>query len=1184
MPMSDEKKYWAFISYSSKDKRWGQWLHKRLENYPIPKEFQGTELGEGAVLGNRLRPVFRDRDELAGSAELGPAILRALRQSRYLVVLCSPNSARSEWVNKEIEDFKAITSVGRILALILEGEPNATSNPAVDDALECFPPALRYPTEPLAGDLRREGDGKERGFLKVLSGIAQLDFDALYRRHERSQRRRRSIIGSLSLAVIIVLVGLTLFAFRQKAEAQRQRAEATLQREEARSQRDAANRNLADMYFEKAERAYTDFSAGRGQALAWLLEAAKADRAILQRSEVQARADEWRGPWPLPDRLAPTGRVPDSTGVGDFLESLADRTWERVWVQRSDRSWSLLDSREGDTLASGLFPEEVGEAFSVPGGEVLLLRGREHLALLAWDDGRLVGSLATDGEGWITDAKLVGDRVIYAINTRGREQGQIMVWSWKEEARPVALGEPVDGELTQLAACQRDGEILLLGVVENEDVRSVCRFSWEEGSGQLTRAREPIGGGGVLWLDDDPQEFSRGLCWFVSNASEPSLGIHDLRRDTFHPVSLGPEQSVFGGFYDGNAPVVLVGSREDNALVLETIHTGDGSRSPVLPGAALSRAALHPDSGIILALCEKRQEFTVIRPDGSVTTIDPGLPLGTQLSCHDISFVDGGHAFLDGQTWPQGVDVSVVADLTGRKAPVVFATHDARQCLVIDGTEDAITSASVLSHRGGVLSFYDDLAPVAGIISGTGQKAWTLPAPAFWVSVDDSGSPAALCAREVDDETSIGYSQGGAPPTRWHEVGSLGNDPAETVRQESGDYLLFANWGSSLVLDKRDGTVVRLPERAAPASLHLAEVDEGAAVLFQEGTRLHLAELPGLEPLWSAQLGGALEDARVDAASGTVALLTTIRNSLSESVAFTLRLSQLTLRDGVPVSSWDWVADPEEARRITGTYDNQFSLISADPPAVDFQAGSGSELQRHRLLVPSSGRLEPVLEWSNSGYGMSVLALSDGSFVAGQCRPDEQFFALGHLRPGPEGWAMQTLVLDGPPRDFSASPDASRLVVLTENSRSLWDLASDQLMRARVRVPVDRFSQTNELGAGYSSLWPREGDKVFFWGKGLVSQFGAAGGNFERTLQTHRRDTQNLGYGEGISAVALSSDGRWLVSADSSGHLRRSRIDEPELGFEELRWATRAVGGYAISEAREPARWFPAGSTERPER
>ncbi|MEP2776755.1 MAG: TIR domain-containing protein [Luteolibacter sp.] len=243
------KKYWAFISYSSKDAKWGKWLHSRLENYPIPKEFQGTELFDGAVLGKDLKPCFRDRDELSGSADLGPAILKALNQSRYLIVLCSKNSAKSEWVNKEIEDFKSIGGEKKILALILDGEPNASSNPNLPDNEECFPPALRYPVEPLAGDMRKEGDGKERGFLKVLSGIAQLDFDVLYRRHERAQRKKRLVLGGIAASIMLSLTGLSIYAFQQRnfalgeqkrAEAARVKAEASELRE-----REAKEQSLA---------------------------------------------------------------------------------------------------------------------------------------------------------------------------------------------------------------------------------------------------------------------------------------------------------------------------------------------------------------------------------------------------------------------------------------------------------------------------------------------------------------------------------------------------------------------------------------------------------------------------------------------------------------------------------------------------------------------------------------------------------------------------------------------------------------------------------------------------------------------------------------------------------------------------------------------------------------------------
>jgi hypothetical protein len=203
------KHYWAFISYSSKDQQWGKWLHKRIESYSIPKEYRGHELVDGAVLGKYVRPIFRDRDELASSSNLSTDILNALRMSRFLVVLCSRNSSKSIWVNKEIENFYALGRGNYILALIVDGEPNATITGQPEK--ECFPPALRYPAEPLAGDLRKEGDGKERGFLKVVAGIAQLDFDNLYRRHERIQARKRAAIGitaSLLVALFAVLAGL----------------------------------------------------------------------------------------------------------------------------------------------------------------------------------------------------------------------------------------------------------------------------------------------------------------------------------------------------------------------------------------------------------------------------------------------------------------------------------------------------------------------------------------------------------------------------------------------------------------------------------------------------------------------------------------------------------------------------------------------------------------------------------------------------------------------------------------------------------------------------------------------------------------------------------------------------------------------------------------------------------------
>jgi hypothetical protein len=98
--MPDEYKYWAFISYSHQDKRWGDWLHRALETYRVPRRLVGRPSRDGAV-PRRLYPIFRDREGLPTSSDLGPNINEALRFSRYLIVICSPRSpSRVGWVRK----------------------------------------------------------------------------------------------------------------------------------------------------------------------------------------------------------------------------------------------------------------------------------------------------------------------------------------------------------------------------------------------------------------------------------------------------------------------------------------------------------------------------------------------------------------------------------------------------------------------------------------------------------------------------------------------------------------------------------------------------------------------------------------------------------------------------------------------------------------------------------------------------------------------------------------------------------------------------------------------------------------------------------------------------------------------------------------------------------------------------
>src|ERR1039458_7466860 len=212
-------RYWAFISYSSKDKSWGHWLHRSIETYGIPAQLVSHPTPAGHPAPKHFQPIFRDRDELPASADLGAQVEEALRASRYLIVVCSRHAAQSRWVNKEIETFQKFNRHGRILAIIVDGEPNA------DDERECFPHALRQ-FEPIAADARPQGDGKSNAKLKLLAGMLGVSFDALKQRDSRRKKRRLQLILPPTLAVVIGFACLAWYGTHQAKSAQRERSKA----------------------------------------------------------------------------------------------------------------------------------------------------------------------------------------------------------------------------------------------------------------------------------------------------------------------------------------------------------------------------------------------------------------------------------------------------------------------------------------------------------------------------------------------------------------------------------------------------------------------------------------------------------------------------------------------------------------------------------------------------------------------------------------------------------------------------------------------------------------------------------------------------------------------------------------------------------------------------------------------
>lgn len=197
----------AFISYSHADEAFAARLHQELERYRIPRRVVRAR----SLISNRLGVFFRDRDELASSNSLTDTIREAIGQSECLIVVCSPASATSRWVNAEIAAFRDQNPDASVLSII---PPTV----ARSETQSLFPPALLLDGEPLAADARATGDGRQRALLKVIAALLGVRFDELVERE--TVRRRQRMLAATAGAIVIVTGAALLTDQARKAQEQ----------------------------------------------------------------------------------------------------------------------------------------------------------------------------------------------------------------------------------------------------------------------------------------------------------------------------------------------------------------------------------------------------------------------------------------------------------------------------------------------------------------------------------------------------------------------------------------------------------------------------------------------------------------------------------------------------------------------------------------------------------------------------------------------------------------------------------------------------------------------------------------------------------------------------------------------------------------------------------------------------
>jgi tetratricopeptide (TPR) repeat protein len=206
----------AFISYSRADVAAARRIHAQLETYRLPHRLHPENQAWNEKT-RRLKPVFRDHDELTAAPDLGEALQTALAQSQFLIVLCSPASAKSEWVGREIDMFRRLHGDHSILAALIDGSP-----------AEAFHPALSHgghgDLRPLAADFRPTGDGKRLALLKLVAVMAGVGLGELVQRDAQRRMRNLAMIFATVVIVLAIVAGLIFLTMNARLAAERERA------------------------------------------------------------------------------------------------------------------------------------------------------------------------------------------------------------------------------------------------------------------------------------------------------------------------------------------------------------------------------------------------------------------------------------------------------------------------------------------------------------------------------------------------------------------------------------------------------------------------------------------------------------------------------------------------------------------------------------------------------------------------------------------------------------------------------------------------------------------------------------------------------------------------------------------------------------------------------------------------
>ena len=473
-----EYTYSAFISYRHlpEDIAAAKAVQRALETYRIPADIR-KKTGV-----RRLKRCFRDQDELPLADDLGSSIEKALQQSEWLVVVCSPSLPGSNWCLREIDYFIGLGRKDHIIPVLISGEP-----------ADSYPPQItREDTEnesrevePLAADLRgslRRQLKSEK--LRIAARMLNVNYNDLKKR-EKEQALRRSL--AVVSCVLAAALGFTAYALRQNA----------LLAEE----RSAAARSATELLIEKSVRSTAEGDLGSG--LSYALRAYDGSR--LFGTEYDSGVSAAFEAAMYPDLYQQIGRLKDNGVVHGSAELSNDG--RLVAFRQADLSLPVFSTVTGEKLYSiRNFGRYWSSAFSPDGRYICrCFPGSADFVLFSAADGTEVLNAALP-DGWVVAAsRLTADSRIPVLDTAGRT---------------AALYDPFAGKLSVLEGIVLPDTPFSGAVIH----RSGLRGAWTDGeriwladleSGKILRSFE----GSLFSIFGDAPDEGPFLRYSLGNAN-----------------------------------------------------------------------------------------------------------------------------------------------------------------------------------------------------------------------------------------------------------------------------------------------------------------------------------------------------------------------------------------------------------------------------------------------------------------------------------------------------------------------------------------------------------------------------------------------------------------------------------------------------------------------------------------